>query len=46
MNASGVCPVRVDEPLADPVYNSETGEEIVVPEEWVFLTLTNGITED
>lgn len=46
MSSTGVCPVRVDEPLTEPVYDSETGEEVVMPEEWVLLSLTNGITED
>lgn len=46
MSSEGICPVRVDEPSTAPVYDYETGEEIVIPEQWVFLNLANGITKD
>lgn len=46
MSSEGICPVRVDKPMTAPVYDDDTGEEIVIPEQWVFLNLTNSITED
>lgn len=46
MSAAGVCPVRVDAPPEEPAYDDQAGEQIEVPEEWVLLVLTNGITKD
>ena len=46
MGSEGLCPVRVDEPSADPVYDEAAGEEAAAPPEWRLLSLTNGITED
>lgn len=46
LSSEGACPVRVDEPLTAPVYDSKTGAEITIPEQWRLLSLTNGITKD